>query len=84
MTKNEVCISIIKLRILLILHFNTIIISFSPQVTVGSRDGVQGAEYTIDPIIIIVPSVVGGSMLICVVPMILIICCVCMLVLQEE
>ena len=54
-------------------------ISFSPQVTVGSRDGVQVGtlEYTIDPTIIIVLSVVGGSLIICVVLMILIICCVC-------
>ena len=54
-------------------------ISFLPQVTVGSRDGVQVGilEYTIDPTIIIAVSVVGGSMLICIVLMILIICCVC-------
>ena len=50
-----------------------------PQVTVGSRDGVQVGtlEYTIDLTIIIAVSVVGGSMIISLFLMILIICCVC-------
>ena len=48
------------------------------KVTVGRRVGVQVGtlEYTIDPIIIIVP-VVAGAMIISGVMMILIICCVC-------
>ena len=52
---------------------------FSPQVTVGGRDGVQVGtlEYTIDLIVIIVPFVVGGSMLISVILVAFIVTCMC-------
>ena len=54
-------------------------IFFSPQVTVGSRDGVQVGilEYTIDTIVIIVPSVVGGLMIVAVILVAFIVTCVC-------